>query len=91
MVTWGATLSVQCVRHPVRRPLGSQLGASPGSEPLVGWGYVTSVPARPCLAASCCATRARFAEGGGVGVPPSSLEGLASSHRRMLAPLGPLS
>ena len=29
--------------------------------------------------------------GGGVRVPPSSLEGLASSHRLLLSPLGPLS
>ena len=61
--------SAQCVRHPVRRPPGLQLGASPGSEPLVGWGHVTSVLARPCLAASCCATRARFAGGRGSGCP----------------------
>ena len=57
--------TVQYVLHPVRRPSGSQLEASPRSEPLVGWGYVTSVPARPCLVASCCITRARFARGGG--------------------------
>ena len=42
---------------------------------------MTFVPARPCLAASCCITRARFAGGGGgVMVPPSSLGGLASSY-----------
>ena len=67
--------SVQYVRLPVRRPSGSQLEASPGSEPLVGWGYVTSVPARPCLAVSCCITRARFAGGGGgEGCPRPLLE-----------------
>ena len=60
--------SVHCVRRPVRRPPGSQLGASPGPEPLVGWGYVTSVPARPCLATSCSSTRARFGGGGGTPV-----------------------
>ena len=55
--------SVHCVRHPVWRPSGSQLGASPRPEPLVGRGYVTSVPACPCLAVSCCSTHARFARG----------------------------
>ena len=78
--------SAQYVRHPVRRPSGSQLEASPGSEPLVGWGYVTSVPARPCLAASCCITRARFAGVcvGGGGMPyyrgrPAWVQGWALS------------
>ena len=76
---------------PCLAPIGVAAGASPRPEPLVGWGYVTSVPARPCLAVSCCSTCARFAGGGGVGVPPSSLEGLASAYRRLLATLGPLS
>ena len=61
--------SVQYVRHPIRRPSGSQLEAFPGSEPLVGWGCVTSVPARASLAASYCITGPRFAGGGGGGCP----------------------
>ena len=32
------------------------------------WGYVTSVPTRPCLVASHSSTRTRFA-GGGLGAP----------------------
>ena len=64
---------------PCLAPIGVAVEASPGPEPLVGWGYVSSVRARPCVAALWCSTRARFAAGG-VGVPPSSLEGLASAY-----------
>ena len=42
VVAQGATKisAAYSMRHPVRRPSGSQLEASPGSEPLVGWGHV---------------------------------------------------
>ena len=53
--------------------------------------HVTSVPARPSLAASCRCTRARLAREGEVRVSPSSLEGQAPACRRLPVTLGPLS